>query len=297
MVQEKNVRKIHLTDQEESVLEKNLVWILASPRSGTTWLATELLSDYTDCFHEPLIGQHLGWTKPSGLNQVRRIDIEKNRPHYFFSEKYRFIWQLYLKKLILHRIYFQFPTLEKKIVIKEPNGSIGADIISQCLPNSKIIVMIRDGRDILASQLTALSKGGYAAAADKNFEPLSGGRKSHFIKEQSIRWVELVDILMKAYQSHSDDSRLLLRYESLRENTKTELKNIFKFLDININETELEKIVSKYSFENLSSESKGIGTTRQFAIAGKWKEVFSSGEQKIIENIEKDKLLELGYQC
>jgi len=295
MAQDKKARQIHLTPQQEAILEKNLVWILASPRSGTTWLATELLSNHTICFHEPLIGQHLGWSKPSGLHQVRRIDIEKDRPHYFFSEKFKFIWQYYLKKLILHRIFFQFPTLEKKIVVKEPNGSLGADIIAGCLPKSKIIVMLRDGRDILLSQLIALSKGGYAAENDKNFEPLSGRRRLNFIKEQSIRWSELVEILMKAYNSHPENLRLLIRYEDLLENTLHELKKIYNFLEIPIDKNEIINIIKKYSFENLSPESKGIGTTRQFAKAGKWKEVFSQEEQKIIEEFEGNKLSELGY--
>ena len=43
MAQDKKARQIHLTPQQEDSLEKNLVWIIGAPRSGTTWLV-ELLS-------------------------------------------------------------------------------------------------------------------------------------------------------------------------------------------------------------------------------------------------------------
>ena len=44
-----------------------------------------------------------------------------------------------MKKLILNRINAEVTNLEKKIIIKEPGGIIGApDIILQILPKSKI---------------------------------------------------------------------------------------------------------------------------------------------------------------
>jgi len=86
-----------LTDDEEQKLEKNLVWIFAAPRSGTTWLAIELLSYQTQSMDEPYIGTHLAGL--FGLNVLgskerapngRPIVVEqhKNRPNYFFSDKY-----------------------------------------------------------------------------------------------------------------------------------------------------------------------------------------------------------------
>jgi len=286
---------IHLSDQQENILEKNLVWILASPRSGTTWLATELLSPKTICFHEPLIGEHLAWAKQSGSDHVRRIDIEKNRPHYFFSEKFENTWKYYLRKLILHRIHSQFPMLHKKIIVKEPNGSLGADIISKCLPNSKIIFMFRDGRDVLLSQLTALSKGGYAAEMDKNFEPLSGKRRVSFIKDQSLRWNELVEILLRTQKQHPKNLQLLLHYEDIIKNTFEELKKIYEFIGVKISDDEIKDVIAKYDFKNISSDKKGLGTTRQFATAGQWQGGFNIIEKKLIDGIMKDSLKKLGY--
>lgn len=46
-----------LSPDEENQLEKNLVWIFASRRSGTTWLGRDLLSYKTKFMNEPLIGK------------------------------------------------------------------------------------------------------------------------------------------------------------------------------------------------------------------------------------------------
>ena len=220
-----------LTEEQELKLEQNLVWILGSPRSGTTWLSVELLSHNAVCFNEPLIGEHLGFAHIRGGHNNRILDDNKNRGHYFFSRKYHITWRYYLRKLILNRINAQFKELNKIIVVQEPNGGFGMDIITECFPNSKIILLLRDGRDILFSQITALSKGGYAANADKRFEPLSGIRRLDFIRTQSIRWNELMTILNNAYESHYEDYRLLIKYEELRKNTFPEMQKIYKFLE------------------------------------------------------------------
>jgi len=290
-----NQEPIHLTEQQEDILEKNLVWIFGSPRSGTTWLASELLSNHSFCFHEPLLGEHISSVRELGGNIIRRIDEDRNRPHYFFSDSYKSTWKYYMRKLILHRIHAQFPLLHKTIVIKEPNGSFASDIIAETLPNSKIIIILRDPRDILLSQVTALSKGGYATKEDKRWDPLGGQRKLNFLKIMSKRWVALVDVLLRTYENHAEDNRLLLKYEELRNNTKTELRKIFDFLDFKADDKELEEIIAKYDFENLPSESKGLGTTRQFATPGKWKEKFNLVERKIIEDIISEKQQKIGY--
>ena len=151
----------NLTPEEENKLEQNLIWIFAFRRSGTTWLAKELLSHQTKFLDEPLIGLHLGRFEVTKEGITRTIDKMRDQPNYFFSEFYQNTWKFFLRKLILARIYSQFKTLDHKIVIKEPNGSYASDIIGKCFPNSKIIVILRDGRDVIDSSLNALKKGGW----------------------------------------------------------------------------------------------------------------------------------------
>jgi len=285
-----------LSDEEELTLEKNLVWIFASPRSGTTWLADDLLKYKTRYrLAEPLIGEHLASARELGKTFIKRIDDHKDRESYFFSSKHKDVWKFFLRKLILNRIHSQFKNLESLIIIKEPNGSMGSDIISECLPKSRILVMFRDGRDVINSQITAMSEGGYVIKREPRFEPLSGQRRTNSIIILAKQWVSLMEVLIKTYENHDQNLRLLLRYEVLRSNTLAELKKIYKFLNIDINNDKLSKLVSDSKFENLSSEKKGIGTTRQFASSGKWKKRFSNSEIEKIREIIGDTLKKLNY--
>ena len=259
MVQIKNISQ--LSCDEELILEKNLVWIFASPRSGTTWLNNALLKFKILRLGEPLIGDHLAAVRELGKTYIRKIEEHKDRESYFFSSQHKKVWQFFLRKLILNRINSQFKNLDSKIIIKEPNGSMGADIISECLPQSRIIILIRDGRDIINSQITLLSEGGYVTKHEKRFQPLSGSRRTVSIIRHSRRWVKLIEVLLKTYENHDEKLRLLLRYEELRTNTLEELKKIYEFINIDVDDEKLSKIVSEQDFEKLSSENK-LKTTK-----------------------------------
>jgi len=101
----------------------------------------------------------------------------------FFLKKYKETWLYYLRKLIVNRFHAQFETFSKKIIIKEPNGSNGADILSQCMPKSKIIVLLRDGRDVIDSLLDARREG---SKLQKKFQvkPILEKQRINFIEKK-----------------------------------------------------------------------------------------------------------------
>jgi len=286
-----------LSEKDELLLEKNLVWIFADRRSGTTWLGKELLSSHTISMDEPLIGLHLGRVVEKEERFIRTFDTEQKRPDYFFSKKNQDIWLLFLRKLILNRIYDQFKTLSDKIVIKEPTGSMAADIISQTLPNSKIIILLRNGKDIVDSKIDENSPGGWELKQNKEgvWQKITAQTRRNFIKIYSKRWISLMDILMKTYDKHQKDLRYLIRYEDLRKNTLSELRKIFRFIGVDVDEDTLKKIVKKYEFENIPKEKTGKGQFRRFASPGKWKEHFNEEEKLLMDSIMKDTLKKLNY--
>jgi len=285
-----------LNIEEEDILEKNLVWIIAPPRSGTSWLGTQLLKYQTNSLNEPLIGLHLGMRQPRIKERiVRNIDLFSNEQDYFFSKQYKESWMFYLRKLILNRIYTQFQDISKKIIIKEPNGSIGMDIILQCLPKSKIIFLIRDGRDSTDSKIAAFQKDSWASK-DYGFTPIAPNRMNEEIKYQSELWVTLMNILEKNFNNHSEQLRLSLKYEDLLIDTHKELKKIYEFIDIDIPEKELKNIVNKHEFKNIPLEKKGKSSVTRSASPGSWKKNFNDDERKIMNDIMKPTLEKFGYE-
>ena len=111
--------KNELSEEQENILERNLVWIFGANRSGTTWLGRQLQLANNFILNEPLIGEHLGVSIRRLDEMKRQYDINFKRDDYFFSAKYKKEWQFYLRKLILNRIYSQFQDLTKKVIVKE----------------------------------------------------------------------------------------------------------------------------------------------------------------------------------
>jgi len=284
-----------LSEEEEEKLEKNLVWITSPPRSGTTWLGTQLLSYQTRSMNEPQLGLHLGMRQPRIREKiVRQIDLYSKEPDYFFSNRYSKTWSFYLRKLILHRIFAQFEDLSHKIIIKEPSGTMGIDIITNCLPKSRIIFLVRDGRDTIDSKIASFQKDGWATK-DYGYSLILPEKKISEVKYQAELWVRLMEILSETFNAHSPKLRYLVKYENLRENTSEELMKIYDFLQIEIPEKELRKIVEQYSFENIPSKDKGTTKVTRSASPGKWKESFSEEEQSLMQEIMGKTLEEFGY--
>lgn len=285
-------RPQELSPEQEDELEKNLVWVFASPRSGTSWLANQLLSYQTDSMDEPYIGYHL---TSIGIaeNRMKLVESHKTRSTYFFSNVYKDTWLFYLRKLILNRISVQFPDLSKKKIIKEPNGSMGADNIIECVPSSKIILVIRDGRDVIDSLVDARRGGGWGT--NVGMPEISPEERMQFIKSRAKLWKIRTHLLLKTFDSHPKNLRYMIKYEDLLKNTADELEKIYRFIQVDIAKNEIEKIVKKYSFKNISDSQKGTGKATRSATPGKWKDNLTKEEQDAMQDIMEKTLEKLGY--
>ena len=287
---------LELTSDKEKELEENLVWILASPRSGTTWLSKNLLSYNTHILNEFNITKHLGIGATFMGNKKTFMNIEGKRRDYIFSLEYKDTWVYYLRKIVVNRIYSQFNDASKKVIIKEP-AIAGILTVSQIFPNSKIIFIVRDGRDIVDSQLDArvhgFEKGGRFQGRTSTI--LNKKNRDVFIKNSSKNWVRITQEILETYEKHDKNKCYLIKYESLLHNTLTELEKIYEFLNIKISKNDLEKIVNESKFEKIPTELRGKGKFFRAANTGTWKENFNDAEQNLMESIMSDMLQNLGY--
>lgn len=285
-----------LTVDQERMLEENIAWIFAARRSGTTWLGRDLLSYNTIYVHEPTLIDHLALMVNQGPGDfVRRIDYRKHIKTYFFSDEYKNTWQHYLKKLILHRIYAEVKTTAKQVIVKEPTSELDAsDIISSSMPGSKIIVLFRDGRDVIDSLLDARQKDGWLGkSANTQF---TERQRASFIERRARLWVKQMEVLSKTAESHAQNKRIIIYYEQLRADTENILKGIYEFLGTRIEDQVIRKIVETHSFENIRPELKGAGNFYRSASPGKWKSNFTDDEVQQMEKIMANTLRKLGYE-
>jgi len=262
-----------LAGDQENILEQNLVWVLGFPRSGTTWLGTQLLSYNTNFVNEFRIADHLAVRSMEMRDKVvRRFDQKQNDENYLFASKFKKNWIIFLRKLILNRIYAQFEDLDHKVVIKEPNPIDASDIISDCFEKSKIILLVRDGRDVLDSVRDARQQDGFMAKAGQT--PLTIQERLKFIQNQAILWIYTTENLLKTFDKKNNENIHLIKYEKLLDNTFEELQKIYKFINLEISQNELQNITEKFSFKKIPDKLKGEGKFYRAATPGLWKEHF-----------------------
>jgi len=245
---------------------------------------------------EPRIARFIGDRRIWVIKDGKKIDRQSQQHNYFFSDQTKNIWKYFLRKLIINRIYSQFPNFSDKIIIKEPLEKGGSDIISECLPNSKIVLLIRDGRDVIDSKIDAIKEKESWGTKELGINPLNPAHRLDFIKRNSNMWVEFAEDLLRTSYIHSKNLQIWIKYEELRKKTVEELKKIYDFLQIDIKNNELENLVSKFSFENIPPEAKGEGKFTRYATPGKWKENFNEDEKILMNSIMGKTLKQAGYE-
>ena len=234
-----NKNIIELTKNEELVLEKNLIWIFGYPNFVVNHLS-RLLSEHGNyLLNEPLICKNLGMLKV-GLSGTRTFTEYRKDQHYFFSNVFSETWKFYLRKLILNRIHAQFQNLNKKIIINEPIGNGASNIISECFPDSKIIFVLPDDSSAINSFINELSE-------NKNkLLVKSMSEMDHKVVRYVVtkRWMKLKEIMMEAY-NHKKDLRYIVNNEKLINDKNIELRKIFNFLGIEVDDAEIDNIIKK----------------------------------------------------
>jgi len=151
------------TDDELATLESKLVWIFGSPRSGSSWML-RLLTGHPDVapVNESYVGAHLvpvGGEVEAG--EYYEHGERAGDASYFFARDYMPVLRPLLHELVLRGFdnqlrHMGFDPVPKWVVIKEPNGSHAADTIVSLLPRSRVLFLLRDGRDVVDSILDAM---------------------------------------------------------------------------------------------------------------------------------------------
>lgn len=287
-------------------LEQRLVWIFASPRSGTTWLLNLLGSwDGVATIDEPGIGTHLGVLASDGLGtRASAIPVEKllvldaraESPHYFFARRHEDVWRPHLRRLVLERFRAQVgrPTL---CVVKEPNGSQAAELLLSLLPRSRALSLVRDPRDVLDSQLDAAGQDSWLDRGFGGGREMSAEERVAYLEDGAHRWLQRTLAVESAFARHTPGLSRQVRYEDLLADTAGQLSAVAEWLGLPLRPELIEAAVEKLSFESLPAEQRGPGQFARAASPGLWRENLTPDEQRAIQRVAGAKLAELGYSA
>jgi hypothetical protein len=290
------------TDAELHGLEEKLVWIFGSPRSGSSWML-RLLTGHPDIapVNESYLGAHLvpvGGEVEAGEYYEHGERAED--ASYFFARDYMPVLRPLLHELALRGFdnqlrHMGFDPVPRWVVIKEPNGSHAADTIVSLLPRSRMLFLLRDGRDVVDSLVDAMlgSQGWWTERTRQLGRPPQERRA--FLVQHSELWVRRTMASQRAFESLPDGQRLLVRYEDILSDTPTQLRRIFDWLGLELNDKSLATIVERHAFDSAPRDRRGPGKPMRAATPGLWRENLTEEEQRTMHEIMGSKLAELGY--
>jgi hypothetical protein len=264
---------------------EDVVWIFCSNRSGSTWLSSMMGEiEGHEVWNEPLVGKLFGDLYYAGAAGHQKVK------HYILGDFHKGSWLDSVQSFVLSEATARFPGVAEDgyLIIKEPNGSIGAPLLSEAMPASRVIFLLRDPRDVAASGLDAARKGSwqYENAADRGWkrEALADNQPDVWVRRRAQNYVRHAGKARDAYVAHKGP-KVLIRYEELRDDTRGTMERLYSTLGIEVGGEELARAVEKHAWENIPEKEKGQGKFYRKAKPGGWREDLTPGQVEIVEQV------------
>jgi hypothetical protein len=158
----------------------------------------------------------------------------------------------------------------------------------EALPESRMILLVRDPRDVVASSMDARREGGWNYERNKRYREkrkvLADENPVAFARGRAKNYLEGMGKAKEAYDAHQG-YKVLVKYEDLRVDTLGTMKRIYSTLGISVDEEELARIIEKHSWESIPEEEKGEGKFHRKATPGGWREDLTPEQAETIERI------------
>jgi Sulfotransferase family len=285
-----------------------LAWIFGSSRSGSTWLLRMLSSlEGVVPIDDPHLGHHLGVWRPISLAwataehppDLTTLDrVKHDKDSYFFCDRYRDAWEPALQRLIVERFDAEVADArglarrEPVVIVKEP-GSHVADLLMTLFPASRMIFLLRDGRDVVDSWLAAYRKGSWAL--DEGAFPVTDAGREALVRWQSAVWAFRTELVQRVYARHPPDRRVLVRYENLVAEPVRELARICAYLPLEASADTLAEVSARHAYTAVPPVAKGDDKEIRSARPGAWCHNLTPREHDVMHEVMGAKLAELGY--
>ena len=223
-------------------------------------------------------------------------------PHYFFARRYLPEVFSELRSLFMRGLLRQCEELGQNpdprwIVIKEPNGSHASDSLMSLFPESRLLFLVRDGRDVIDSLIDAmLSRDSWWQQSQASDEPRIVSERMAFINHHAKLWLQRTQSTQRAFAALPEEQRYQIVYENLLADTTPEFTAMLEWLEMDVPAEAIQAAVDKRSFSAIPDSQKGPGKRARSANPGQWKERLRPGEVDLVEKVMGSKLRELGYE-
>ena len=289
-------------------------FIISAPRSGSTWLTTAL-NHHPEIFgtEQRLFGDFCEvWQNNDGTT-APRITFDKFAKsfgmHYFYqflNRNYDTFVEDFQKSFVNFLCHFAHGRSGKSVIVDKITPYPGTaqfvvDEIKRLFPESKIIHLVRDGRDVLTSGTFdwLLKDAEGTERHEFYFNPIPGMKLQRFfdpkvIKKWAANWSETIDI----FDDCEPDVRVT--YEEMKEDMAETLKKIFDALGVESSNEIAQGCEDNSTFERMSGRPPGQEEPTAKArkgIVGDWKNYFTLVDGELFDALVGDQMQKMGYEA
>ena len=265
---------------EDGFTEDRVIWLFGHPRSGTTWLARLLTDGFgLKMWNEPYLVQVLGFANRLQRNEPGRFDDET----FWMSHPQEGNWTASLNLFLADVIARQGgpAACHAGLVIKEPNGSPFAPTLMKAMPEAKVIFMLRDPRDVIASLIDARKPGSWMD------QRVTGDFDRGSIVNGSVRRFLRIGDVLDELAEIAPGRICEVRYEDLRADTTAEMQRIASVLGLPVDAAVISAAVERHAYEAIPEDKKGPGMFVRTARVGGWRDELKPGEiERITRTLE-----------
>ena len=269
----------------------NLAWTEPDPVRRTDWLFSQ--SPWSDGGSRALVKHHLlslaaplvKHTKPAlALTDQERPGTLHDLPFRDRAALQRELRGLQPPDVYVHRFFhFLKDRLRPRsyLIEKSPRNVNRTDRIRALFPKAKLIVIYRDGRDVVTS--------------DKFFTRDHVGKCFDFV-EATQQWRSDMEAQLKFA---APAGVFACAYENLLADGPTVARDLFRFLDLPCDDCLIEKLLERSSFRFYAGRERGQEDRKRFyrkGIVGDWKNNFDDQEKRTFKELAGDMLVQLGYE-
>ncbi len=288
-------------------------FIISAPRSGSTWLTTAL-NGHPEIFgtEHRLFGRFCEVWQNNDGSTAPRITFDKYAEafgmHYFYqfmNRDYSTFVEDFKKSFVNFLCHFARGRTGKNMIVDKITPYPGTaryvvDEIHRMFPESKIILLVRDGRDVLTSGTFdwLLKDAEGTDRYDFYFNPIPGMRLERFfdakvIKKWAANWCETIDV----FDAQGPDVRIA--YEEMKQDMPAALTGIFEALGVATSAEIAQQCAAASTFERMSGRPPGqedpTAKTRK-GIVGDWKNFFTLADGELFDALAGDQMQKMGYE-
>ena len=293
-------------------------FIIAAPRSGTTWMSNILNAHpQINCVERRLFGNYADFVKDDGQELPRlRVTLDKYvdsllQHHGIPVKEKSKVTQTLIEALKKE----EYRTSKKPIVVDKitpylDTSSHVLESIAKYFPNSKIIYLVRDGRDVLTSgvfhwfnkKLITNNLNDFEIKRRQAFINKENFDLERFFQDKEIyqwanEWAQPLQTIEFAKKSHEVK---IVFYEDMLQQPFDVVTDCLHFFQAKTNKSILDSCIDKASFKKMSQgreqgEEKANAHVRK-GILGDWKNYFTYTDGKLFNDIAGSELLKFGYE-